>query len=185
MVQNDDGVSKKGCSDEEVGELRKKESISAQQAYDLYFKLVVIEDELTELMERRQSVPAIRDFVADHVNPRIQALLSDARPADMQLDAVPAEVQSGDLSADTQTNSLPAQTLYTKINSRRETTYQRIIGGLLQYIKGELTGMPPHPSYVNQSQLIEDLVSYFGEYEGISKNGLELRLAEARKSFDM
>lgn len=165
MVSDSDGsgiVSLKGTKADLVRELQASEKLANEQAFDLYFRLGEIEDELSALMKKRDSVSAVRDFVIDHVNPRIQSIRADVQPTEDQ-----------------------TKMFSKKINVRLETTYKRIIASLLQYIEGSHTGLPPHPSYVTRSQLIEDLVSYLGEYEGISKSGLETKLADASRSFDI
>lgn len=68
-----------------------------------------------------------------------------------------------------------------------ERTYLNIIAGLLEYIKGEITGIKPHPSYDSEANLIEIIVAEYRDKRkkvniGLSKRTLEDKFAEAKKS---
>ena len=67
------------------------------------------------------------------------------------------------------------------INRRTEATYQNIIGAFLDFVSGEAPHIDKHPNFTSEAKLIE----YFGEYEipGLAKSTLEMKFAEAKKTF--
>lgn len=66
------------------------------------------------------------------------------------------------------------------IDTRKEKTYQIIIGALLEFIKGDAPGTDAHPNFKSEAKMIELFDSY--GLPGLSKSTLERRLSEAKKA---
>jgi hypothetical protein len=74
-----------------------------------------------------------------------------------------------------------------ELSLKAERTYQNIIAVLLEYIKGDITGIKPHPSYSSEAELIKIIESEYtkkleDKYTGLSKRSLENKFATAKKS---
>lgn len=65
--------------------------------------------------------------------------------------------------------------------TRKEKSLLRTIAALLEYIRGNITDVEKHPSFVNDTKLIELLDGYYKGYEGLSASTLSRRFPEARK----
>ena len=72
-----------------------------------------------------------------------------------------------------------------KLNPRSELCHQRIIGALLSYIKGEIHGAEPHPSYKSDAALIALLSDMYQGYDGLSQSNLSRKFPEAKRSLEM
>jgi hypothetical protein len=70
----------------------------------------------------------------------------------------------------------------TSLHTRAEETYLNIIGALFEYIAGEAPGIGKHPSYVNQTQLIEYLSEKYKGINGMSESNLSRKIPEAKNS---
>ena len=66
------------------------------------------------------------------------------------------------------------------LKGRAETTYNNIIGALLEFIAGDSPGMEKHPDFKSEAKLIEHFCSY--NIPGLSKTTLELKFAAAKRS---
>ncbi|MBD2812265.1 protein kinase [Xenorhabdus sp. Vera] len=71
---------------------------------------------------------------------------------------------------------------FSDINSRSETTYLNIIGGLLDIMLGTSPSGQKLSIYENQSKVISALLAYHEDKPGISARTLEQKFAEAKKS---
>ncbi|MCG3464006.1 protein kinase [Xenorhabdus bovienii] len=71
---------------------------------------------------------------------------------------------------------------YQNINSRSETTYLNIIGGLLDIMLGTSPSGNALSVYDNQSSIISALLAYHEGKSGISARTLESKFSEAKKS---
>lgn len=68
------------------------------------------------------------------------------------------------------------------LHTRAEETYLNIIGALFEYIAGEAPGIDKHPSYVNQTQLIQYLSEKYKGINGMSESNLSRKIPEAKVS---
>jgi hypothetical protein len=71
------------------------------------------------------------------------------------------------------------------LNPRAESSYQRIIAALLNYLQGQVPGVDAHPSFTNESDLIEELARVFKGYEGLSVSNLSRKFPQAKRSLDI
>ncbi|KTD59296.1 hypothetical protein [Legionella shakespearei] len=72
---------------------------------------------------------------------------------------------------------------HNRIHPRTEATYQNIIAALLEYISGKTPGIGKHPSFTNESQLIDHLADKYQGYSGMSVSSLSRKLPLARNNF--
>lgn len=142
-------------------ELKARERLASDQAFDLYFRLGEIQDELLELMKERKAVPAVRDFVLDHVNPLLQELRSGVSLTQHQV-----------------------KQLNPDLHPRTENSYLNVIASLHEIMAGKSKPLKKHPNYVDQSKLIADMVNLYGEYPGISISNLDKVFPRARESLE-
>lgn len=147
-----------GATEGVDSELKTRERLASDQTFDLYFRLGEIQDELLELVKARKSEPAVRAFLIDHVNPRLEDLRT----------GVYTKKQVKQLNPDSSAHS--------------ETTYLRIIASLHDIMSGESILYEKHPNYKNQTQLIHDIVQVYSEYRGISERTLSDVFPLARDS---
>lgn len=70
------------------------------------------------------------------------------------------------------------------INPRSETTYLNIIGGMLELMLASFSTGRKHPVFVNQSAIIDALLSQYSGKQGISQRTLEEKLAEAKRNIN-
>ena len=70
----------------------------------------------------------------------------------------------------------------SEVNSRKERTYQNIIGGLLELLLGRTPSNQPQSVFQNQAAIINALLAHFEKIPGISKRTLEDRFAAARRN---
>lgn len=83
-------------------------------------------------------------------------------------------------------DNLQSETEKPKTLSQKEdTTYQNIIVALLDCINGDVSGIEKHPSFKNQSKLIEVIADQYQGYAGLSKRTLEDKFAKAKKKFEL
>jgi hypothetical protein len=68
-----------------------------------------------------------------------------------------------------------------ELNAKKETTYQSIIGALLACIDGSVGGAKKHPSFKDETALVEFIYEKFKGYPGLSKRTLEGKFAEAKR----
>ncbi|MEO9748187.1 MAG: hypothetical protein ABJ360_12565 [Roseobacter sp.] len=68
---------------------------------------------------------------------------------------------------------------------RSEVSYQRIIAALLSSIHGELPNVEKHPSFANESALIEALASHYDGYGGLSTSNLSRKFPEAKRALEL
>jgi len=68
-----------------------------------------------------------------------------------------------------------------ELNSKSETTYQHIIGSLLEYIKGDTPTVKQHPEFVSEAAMIELLAAKYSGYAGMSKRTLQEKFSQAKK----
>ena len=66
------------------------------------------------------------------------------------------------------------------VNAKSENSTLAIVGGLLEFIKGEL-GTRPHPEFASEAQLIELLADQLKGYPGTSRRNLQDKFAAAKK----
>ena len=66
--------------------------------------------------------------------------------------------------------------------ARSETTYQNIIGALLEVIAGRVPGFDKHPDFVSDTKLIEAIEHHFQGFNGLSKSNLSRKFPEAKRS---
>ena len=143
-------------------ELKESEGIANEQAFNLYFRLGEIEDELVELMRKRKAVPAVRDFIIDHVNPLLRALRTEASP-------------TKDWRA----------LLNPKIDSRSEATYLNTIAILHEIMSGKSNRLKKHPDYKDQAKLISDMIEIYAGTGGITDRTLGKVFPRARDSLNV
>ncbi len=67
-------------------------------------------------------------------------------------------------------------------DERSKRTYQHIIAVLLRFIAGEIQDIKPHPSFVNQTRLIDTIVEKFPGCEGLSQRTLQQKFPEAKRA---
>lgn len=65
---------------------------------------------------------------------------------------------------------------------RSEKTYQLIIGALLSCMHGEIPSSRVHPSFPNETHLIEAILSTFERFPGLSERTLRGKFSEAKKA---
>lgn len=70
---------------------------------------------------------------------------------------------------------------HKKWNKREYASYLRIIGALLEYIKGDAPGVEKHPSFINEAKLIEFFDSKYEGYEGLSQSNLSRKFPESKR----
>jgi hypothetical protein len=68
-----------------------------------------------------------------------------------------------------------------KLNPKAETTYLHLIGVLLDYIKGEVPSVDPHPSFTTEAAMIALIDEKYNGYSGLKKRNLEDKFAQAKK----
>ena len=149
----------RGDKDDLRIELKASEEKANEQAFDLYFRVGEIQDELLEHVKTRNSEPAVQAFLMDHVN----HLLEDLR---------------------TRVNLTETQRklLEPKLHARSETTHLNIIASLLKIISGESTLSNIPPEHVDQATLINHLTETYIKCPGISKSNLEKVFPRAKRS---
>lgn len=64
---------------------------------------------------------------------------------------------------------------------RAETTYQNIIAALLDCIAGNLPNVEQHPSFENETKLIEAIDEHYRGYGGLSKSNLSRKFPAAKQ----
>ena len=118
-----------------------------------------IQEELLEHVKMRDSEPAVKAFLMDHVN----HLLEDLR---------------------TGVNLTEAQRklLEPKLHARSETTYLNVIASLLEIISGESDLFKNPLEHVDQATLINHLTETYIKCPGISKSNLEKVFPRAKRS---
>ena len=79
-------------------------------------------------------------------------------------------------------DSLQVELTKMDLNPRSKMTYLRTIAALLECILGKAPGIEKHPSFANQSKLIDLIDSRYSEYGGISKSTLSHMFPEAKRS---
>jgi hypothetical protein len=151
----------RGEKSELYSELKESEGVANDQAFNLYYRLGEIEDELVELMRKRKAAPAVCDFILDHVNPLLRELRTEASPRK-------------DWRA----------LLNPKIDSRSEKTYLNIIAILHEVMAGKGGRLKAHPDYKDQAGLIGDMVEIYAESPGITDRTLGKVFAKARSSLN-
>jgi FtsZ-binding cell division protein ZapB len=67
---------------------------------------------------------------------------------------------------------------------RAETTYQNIIGALLNCITGKIPSSRPHPSFPTETEVIEAILLTYPKHPGLSQRTLQGKFAEAKKSLE-
>jgi len=70
------------------------------------------------------------------------------------------------------------------LKPKAETTYLHITAALLDCILNGVAGKDKHPSFKNQADLIETIVSQYQGYSGLSKRTLEEKFSLAKKSLE-
>lgn len=65
--------------------------------------------------------------------------------------------------------------------NRAGTTYLNIIAALLDAINGNLPGTERHPSFANDSELIDAIVKHFSGFSGLSRSNLSRKFPEAKR----
>ncbi|WP_405222206.1 hypothetical protein [Lentisalinibacter sediminis] len=80
------------------------------------------------------------------------------------------------LSPDSQDSNNPN----APVSPRAKATYERIIGGLLEMLTGEINGKP-NSVFRNQEAIVSHLVDKYGGRDGISERNLDQKFADARK----
>lgn len=67
-------------------------------------------------------------------------------------------------------------------SERSETTYLNIIGGLLELLLGESPSGKPYSSFETQDAIIEAMLAYNEDKQGISKRTLQEKFAAAKRN---
>jgi len=149
----------RGDKDDLSIELKASQKKANEQAFDLYFRVGEIQEELLEHVKMRDSEPAVKAFLMDHVN----HLLEDLR---------------------TGVNLTEAQRklLEPKLHARSETTYLNVIASLLEIISGESDLFKNPLEHVDQATLINHLTETYIKCPGISKSNLEKVFPRAKRS---
>ena len=68
-----------------------------------------------------------------------------------------------------------------QLGDREKSSYLRIIAALLEFISGEISGVEKHPSFLNESKLIDLLDKMYKGYEGLSQSNLSHKFPEAKR----
>lgn len=105
-------------------------------------------------------------------NDRIREIEEAKGRAETERDALRAMVDS--LTTKLQATGTPGD--------RAEATYQNIIAALLDCIAGNLPGVDKHPSFANESKLIEAIDEHYRGYGGLSKSNLSRKFPEAKRT---
>ena len=75
--------------------------------------------------------------------------------------------------------------VHEALKSRKETTYQHIIAALLECIDGiPNANVKKHPSFNNQSALVDFIANHYKDYDGLSKSNLSRKFPEAKKKLE-
>ena len=106
------------------------------------------------------------------LNERIRELNEAKNRAENERDSL--KVLLNDATAKHQAAGTPSD--------RAETTYLNIIAALLDCITGNLPNVQKHPSFENESKLIEFIDEQFRGYGGLSKSNLSRKFPEAKRS---
>ena len=69
-------------------------------------------------------------------------------------------------------------------NPRSEVTYLNIIGGMLELMLTFSLKGQKHSTFVNQSAIIDALLSHYSDKQGISQRTLEEKFAEAKRNIN-
>ena len=70
-----------------------------------------------------------------------------------------------------------------EIHPRKEATYQRIIGSLLELLTGKTNGRP-NSIYRNQEAIVQEVIRLYGDRGGISERNLDAKFAEAKRRLE-
>lgn len=70
----------------------------------------------------------------------------------------------------------------TPVDSRSETTYLNIIGGMLELMTSKSQGGQSHSIFKTQTAIIDALHAHYPNKEGLSQRNLEKKFSEANKS---
>jgi len=77
--------------------------------------------------------------------------------------------------------ALASSIKYKTIDPRSETTYLHTIAALYAFIVGDFPEVDKHPSFENQSQLIDKIDQYYSEYNGLKERTLYNTIPKAIK----
>jgi hypothetical protein len=66
------------------------------------------------------------------------------------------------------------------VRDREKSSYLRIIAALLEYISGKTPGIPRHPSFTSETDLIDFLDEMYDGYEGLSQSNLSRKFPLAK-----
>jgi hypothetical protein len=105
-------------------------------------------------------------------NERIREIEDANGTVEMERNGLRAQVDN--LAAKLKTADLPGE--------RSEATYQNIIAALLDCIAGNLPETVKHPSFDNESKLIDVIDEHFRGYGGLSKSNLSRKFPEAKRN---
>lgn len=81
-------------------------------------------------------------------------------------------------------NSYSKNALKSTFGNKSEASYLRIIGALLEYIKGDAPGIDKHPAFVSEAQLIEFFNEQYDGYEGLSQSNLSRKFPLAKRTLN-
>lgn len=70
-----------------------------------------------------------------------------------------------------------------ELSEKERTTYNNIIGALVQVITGKCSEVNGHPQFPSEAALIETLVEKYPGYQGVKERTLRKKFAEAKRSF--
>lgn len=120
------------------------------------------------------SADAYRALKAEHdkLEKRLENAKSEFKKLRDEKDAIESERDS-------------LKTMVDKIGSpgeRAESTYQNIIGAMLDLMLGKSPGGQAHSIFTNQSAVIQALLGYHEGKQGIAARTLEEKFAEAKRS---
>lgn len=120
------------------------------------------------------SADAYRALKAEHdkLEKRLENAKSEFKKLRDEKDAIESERNS--LKAIVDKMGAPGE--------RAESTYQNIIAALLDFIAGKLPGIEKHPSFTNESKLIEAIDDHYRGYGGLSKSNLSRKFPEAKRA---
>ena len=91
--------------------------------------------------------------------------------------------KSGDYSIPEALKDIKPSPPKADVSEKERTTYNHIIGALLQVIDGKFTANK-HPDFHSQTQLIDTLANKYEGVSGMSKRNLQKKFAEAKGSLE-
>ncbi|MBP9033768.1 MAG: hypothetical protein KBG29_07720 [Pseudomonadales bacterium] len=129
----------------------------------------------------------VESDVLDESNGLRKVLAGDGQPYVIVTREQPLYLLSADIACIKLKGELPVSAPEQpdrEIGPRAQTTYQNIIGGLLDVLLGKSPAGRRYSILENQTAIIDTLISNYPRKPGITRRTLEEKFAEAKRSLD-